>query len=74
MLFVEDNTVRPMGTKKFRKMIYNNYFDQSYLAEDRRKQELEADISKAFKNNDLAAAEKLCDQMEELVYKTREQA
>ena len=66
VLFVEGNTVRPMNTKKFRKMIYDNYFEQSYLAADRKKQELEAGITKAFKKNDFAAAEKLCGQLEEL--------
>ena len=66
VFFVEGNTVRSMGTKKFRKMVYENYFEQRYLAADRKKQELEAGITRAFKTDDFSKAEKLCDQLEEL--------
>lgn len=66
VLFVEDNTVRRMRTRKFRKMVYDTYFDQKYLEIDKKKQELETSITQAFKNNDYKAVEKLCDQLEEL--------
>ena len=55
ILLVEDHTVRRMRTRKFRKMVYDKYFDSAYLETDRKKQELEAAITTAFKKNDLAA-------------------
>lgn len=67
ILLVEDHTVRRMRTRKFRKMVYDKYFDSAYLETDRKKQELEAAITTAFKKNDLAAVDKLCGQMEELM-------
>lgn len=66
ILLVEDHTVRRMRTRKFRKMVYDKYFDLAYLETDRKKQELEAAITTAFKKNDLAAVDKLCGQLEEL--------
>ncbi|MEE1038452.1 MAG: ATP-binding cassette domain-containing protein, partial [Eubacterium sp.] len=66
VLFVEDGTVRRTRTRKFRKMIYDRYFDQKYLEIDKKKQALEADITNAFKVNDFAAIDKLCTELEEL--------
>ena len=66
ILLVDDHTVRRMRTRKFRKMVYDKYFDSAYLETDRKKQELEAAIMTAFKKNDLAAVDKLCGQLEEL--------
>lgn len=66
VLLVEDNTMRRMRTRTFRKMVYDQYFDQTYLEADKKKQELEADITAAFKKNDLVTVEKLCDQLEAL--------
>ena len=67
ILLVDDHTVRRMRTRKFRKMVYDKYFDSAYLETDRKKQELEASITAAFKKNDLAAVDKLCGQLEELM-------
>lgn len=64
VLLVEDKTIRRTRTRNFRKMVYDKYFDQSYLELDKQKQELEAAILAAFKKEDLAAVEKLCDQLE----------
>ena len=66
ILLVDDHTVRRMRTRKFRKMVYDKYFDSAYLETDRKKQELEASITAAFKKNDLSAVDKLCGQLEEL--------
>lgn len=63
---VEDNTIRRMRTRAFRKMVYDKHFDQKYLETDKKKQELEAKITLAFKNNELMAIEKLCDELEAL--------
>lgn len=66
VLYIEDHTVRRMRTRTFRKMVYDKYFDQKYLEIDKKKQEIEKNITLAFKQNDLAAVEKLCRQLEEL--------
>lgn len=66
VLLVEDNTIRQMRTRKFRKMVYDKYFDQKYLEIDKKKQQLEAEITEAFKEEDLAYVDKLCSQLEEL--------
>ena len=68
VLLVEDHTVRRMRTRKFRKMVYDKYFDSAYLETDRKKQELEASITTAFKKNQLTAVDKLCSQLEELSF------
>ena len=66
VLLVEDNTIRRMRTRTLRKMVYDKYFDQKYLETDKKKQELEADITLAFKKNELITVEKLCSQLESL--------
>jgi ATP-binding cassette subfamily F protein 3 len=55
-----------MRTRSFRKMVYDKYFDQKYLEIDKKKQELEADITLAFQKNELITAENLCSQLEAL--------
>ncbi|MBR3786659.1 MAG: ABC-F family ATP-binding cassette domain-containing protein [Firmicutes bacterium] len=66
VLLVEDNTVRRVRARKFRKMVYDKYFDVAYLEIDRKKQELENEITQGFKKNDFAAVDKLLEQMEAL--------
>lgn len=66
VLFVENNSIRRMRNRTFRKMVYNKYFDQKYLEIDRKKQEVEAKISEFYQREDLKAVEKCCDQLEEL--------
>lgn len=64
VLLVEDNTVRRMRTRNFRRMVYEKYFDSKYLETDKRKQELERLITAAFRKDDFAAVEKLCSDLE----------
>lgn len=66
VLLVEDNTIKRMRTRNFRKMVYDKYFDSSYLEADRKKQQLEADITAAFKRDALVTVDKLCGQLEEI--------
>ncbi|MGN0734318.1 MAG: ABC-F family ATP-binding cassette domain-containing protein [Anaerovoracaceae bacterium] len=66
VLLVEDNTVRRMRTRNFRRMVYEKYFDQKYLETDKRKQELEALITAAFRRDDFAAVDKLCTELERM--------
>ncbi|MDK9710521.1 ABC-F family ATP-binding cassette domain-containing protein [Acidaminobacter sp.] len=66
VLLVDDNTIRRMRTRSFRKMVYDKYFDHKYLEIDKKKQELETKITLAFKKNELTNVEKLCSQLEAL--------
>ncbi len=66
VLLVEDNTVRRIRARNFRKMVYDKYFDQKYLEIDRKKQQLEEDIMLAFKNERYVTVDKLIGQLEEL--------
>lgn len=66
VLLVEDNTMRRMRTRSFRKMVYDKYFDQKYLESDKKKQEMETAIATAFKDNALSTVEKLCNRLEAL--------
>ena len=64
VLLAEDNTVRRVRGRNFRKMVYDRYFDSGYLEIDRKKQELETGITAAFKKDDLAEVDKLCTELE----------
>lgn len=66
ILLVENNTVRRIRSRNFRKMVYDKYFDSAYLEIDRKKQELEAAINAAFQRDDLTAVDKLCTELESL--------
>ena len=66
VLLVDDNAIRRMRTRSFRKMVYEKYFDQQYLETDKKKQDLEANITLAFQKNELITVEKLCGQLEAL--------
>lgn len=71
VLMVEDNGIRRMRSRTFRKLVYDKYFDVGYLEKDRRRQELEDTITKAFKKGELQKAEKLCSELEELSLNTK---
>lgn len=66
ILLIEDNTVRRIRSRNFRKMVYDKYFDSSYLEADRKCQQVEAGITEAFRRDDLAAADRLCSELEDL--------
>ena len=66
VLLVEDKTLKRMRTRTFRKMVYDKYFNKEYLEIDKKKQELEAKITLAFKMDELMKVEKLCNQLEEI--------
>lgn len=66
ILLVEDKSIRRVRTRTFRKMVYDKYFDQRYLENDQKKQELEGRIEQGLKNNELSTVEKLCDQLDAL--------
>ncbi len=64
VLLIEENTVRRIRSRNFRKMVYDKYFDSSYLEADRKKQELEQSIEAALRKNDLSGADKFCEELE----------
>ena len=66
VLLVEDKTLKRMRTRTFRKMVYDKYFNKEYLEVDKKKQELEAKITLAFKMDELMKVEKLCNQLQEI--------
>mgnify|MGYP001305065925 CR=1 FL=1 len=66
VLMVEDNTIRRMRNRNFRKLVYDKYFSSEYLQSDRQKQEIEAAITAAFKKDNLASVEKLCAKLAEM--------
>ena len=67
VLLIEDNTIRRMRTRNFRKLVYDKYFGAEYLEKDRKKQQLEADITAAFKRDALVTVDKLCGQLESIL-------
>ncbi len=69
VLFVEDNTLRKMSIRKFRKMIYANHFDRDYLENEQKRKETEEKVRRALIANDFEKAEKLCDELEQIVKK-----
>ncbi len=64
VLLIEDNTVRRIRSRNFRKMVYDKYFHSSYLEADRKKQELEQSVEAALRKNDLGLVDKFCEELE----------
>lgn len=67
VLFAENNTIRKMSVRAFRKMIYKRHFDFGYLEFEQRKKELEMQIDAALKNSDYERAGTLCTELESIV-------
>ncbi len=64
VLLIEDKTIRKTSTRKFRKMIYENHFDKTYLENEQKKKEVETRIAIALKNTDFTLAKTLCEDLE----------
>lgn len=64
VLLIEDQTVRKMSVRKFRKMIYGTHFDKDYLEIEQKKKALETKIEMALKNNDYEEAKLVADLLE----------
>lgn len=69
VLFVDDKSVRRMRIRSFRKKIYENHFDKTYLELEQKKKELENRISVCLKSADIKTAKQLCEQLEEVIGK-----
>lgn len=67
ILFVENSTVRKMSTRKFRQMIYANYFDKDYLILEQEKKDTELRIQKLIQKNEFEQARSFMKALEELI-------
>ena len=69
VLFVDDTTVRRVRIRTFRKNIYQDHFDKEYLLLEQQKKELETRINTCIKEKDVDKAKKLCEQLEDVIFK-----
>ncbi|OOM76013.1 ATP-binding cassette domain-containing protein [Clostridium sp. BL-8] len=67
VLLIEDKTIRRMNMRKFRKMIYEKYFDKDYLEIEQKKRDLEMKIAISLRNTDFERAKTLCEELESLI-------
>lgn len=67
VLIIEDQAVRKMSTRKFRKMIYANHFDKDYLENEQKKKEIETKIALALQDKNFEVAKDLSEKLEELI-------
>ena len=67
VLFAENNTIRKMSLRAFRKMIYKRHFPADYLELEQRKKELEIQINTALKASDYELAKSICVKLEDVV-------
>ncbi len=67
VLLVENNTVRKMSNRKFRQMIYANYFDKDYLLLEQEKKEAETKIAQLLRANEYEKAKVLLESLEKIV-------
>lgn len=65
VLLIEDQSIRKISSRKFRKMIYANHFDKEYLLLEQQKKELETRIGLALQDQDFELAKELADTLEE---------
>lgn len=72
VLFVEENTIRKMRIRSFRKMIYENHFNKDYLELEQQKIQLETRIENFLKAADYENAKAISEELERVVAKMRE--
>lgn len=65
-LFIEDNTIRKISMRKFRKMIYANHFDKDYLELEQKKKTVETRIARALQEKDFERAKEITVELENL--------
>ena len=67
VLLIENQTIRKMSTKKFRKMIYASHFDKDYLALDLKKKEIETKVAIALRDGDFTLAKRLQEDLDAII-------
>ena len=64
---IEDKTIRKVSMKKFKRMIYANYFDKDYLEIEQKKKLVETKIERALMDTNFELAKPLSKELEELI-------
>ena len=67
ILFVENNTIRPISARAFRKMIYKKHFSKEYLELEMLKKDYETRIARALEAGDCVEAQRHCDKLAVIV-------
>lgn len=67
ILIIEDKSIRRMSVRKFRKMIYDAYFDKNYLEIEQKIKSIETSIELALKDNDYERAKILSEDLEKVI-------
>lgn len=67
VLLAENNNIRRMSVRKFRQMIYANYFDKEYLLLEQRKLETETKIQNFLLQNEFEKARVLMEPLGEII-------
>lgn len=67
VLMIEDKTIRKVSMKKFKRMIYANYFDKDYLEIEQKKKSVETKIERALMDTNFELAKTLSKELEELI-------
>ena len=63
ILMVDENSMRQVRIRTFRKKIYEKHFSKDYLEKEQQKKELETKINSCLKAKDYKTAKKLCEEL-----------
>ncbi|MGL4346171.1 MAG: ABC-F family ATP-binding cassette domain-containing protein [Cellulosilyticaceae bacterium] len=66
-LIIQEQTIRKISMRKFRKMIYASHFDKDYLEIEKKKKALEMKIELALRDQEFLLAKSLCEQLEPII-------
>lgn len=67
VLLIENQSIRKISSRKFRKMIYANHFDKDYLEHEQKKKELETKVALALRDKNFELAKDWSEKLEELI-------
>ena len=67
VLMIEDKTVRKVSMKKFKRMVYANYFDRDYLEIEQKKKLVQTKVERALMDTNFELARTLSKDLEELI-------
>ena len=71
VLLAENNTLRKMSIRRFRQMIYANYFDKDYVILEQNKKELETKIQELLQKNEFEKAKVLLEELDKIIKKMK---
>lgn len=67
VLLIEEQSIRRISNRKFRKMIYSNHFSKEYLKLEEKKKSIEAKINRALQAKDFETARDLSETLDEII-------